>query len=90
MTDWKNQAGTEKSIVPRAPDNVDWDKFDDPYFDPFDGGSKIQGSPAHPLPSVGAMNTQGATIPSKADSLSTQQHVTSDDFESVERMPEKQ
>ncbi|XP_066429116.1 transforming acidic coiled-coil-containing protein 3 [Eleutherodactylus coqui] len=36
----------EDLIVPKASYNFDWDKFDDPNFNPFgSGGSKITGSP---------------------------------------------
>ncbi|KAG8591211.1 hypothetical protein GDO81_000088 [Engystomops pustulosus] len=42
----KPPAPEDDIIVPKASYNFDWDKFDDPNFNPFgSGGSKIAGSP---------------------------------------------
>ncbi|KGL85052.1 Transforming acidic coiled-coil-containing protein 3, partial [Tinamus guttatus] len=52
-TEVKNISNMEEDIpVPKASYKFDWDKFDDPNFNPFGGGSKISSSPKCPKPTT--------------------------------------
>uniref|UniRef100_A0A8C8VGK9 Transforming acidic coiled-coil containing protein 3 n=1 Tax=Pelusios castaneus TaxID=367368 RepID=A0A8C8VGK9_9SAUR len=72
----KNKSKTENEIpVSKASYNFDWDKFDDPNFNPFGGGSKISSSPKCPEPSTEKANWQTEednTLP-KMESLLAEQ-----------------
>ncbi|XP_025968528.2 transforming acidic coiled-coil-containing protein 3 isoform X3 [Dromaius novaehollandiae] len=51
-TETKSASNVEEEIpVPKASYKFDWDKLDDPNFNPFGGGSKISSSPKCPKPS---------------------------------------
>nr|XP_009684409.1 PREDICTED: transforming acidic coiled-coil-containing protein 3 isoform X2 [Struthio camelus australis] len=52
-TEVKSVSNVEEEIpVPKASYKFDWDKLDDPNFNPFGGGSKISSSPKCPKPSI--------------------------------------
>ncbi|XP_067154421.1 transforming acidic coiled-coil-containing protein 3 isoform X2 [Apteryx mantelli] len=52
-TEVKSVSNVEEEIpVPKASYKFDWDKLDDPNFNPFGGGSKISSSPKCPKPST--------------------------------------
>ncbi|XP_041258928.1 transforming acidic coiled-coil-containing protein 3 isoform X1 [Onychostruthus taczanowskii] len=51
-TEVQNKSNVEDEIpIPKASYQVDWDKLDDPNFNPFGGGSKISTSPKRSKPS---------------------------------------
>ncbi|XP_071413071.1 transforming acidic coiled-coil-containing protein 3 isoform X2 [Pithys albifrons albifrons] len=51
-TEVQNKSNVEDEIpVPKASYKFDWDKLDDPNFNPFGGGSKISTSPKRSKPS---------------------------------------
>ncbi|KFP13452.1 Transforming acidic coiled-coil-containing protein 3, partial [Egretta garzetta] len=51
-TEMQNKSNVEDEIpVPKASYKFEWDKFDDPNFNPFGGGSKISSSPKCSKPS---------------------------------------
>ncbi|NWR09552.1 TACC3 protein, partial [Paradoxornis webbianus] len=51
-TEVQNKSNVEDEIpVPKASYQFDWDKLDDPNFNPFGGGSKISTSPKRSKPS---------------------------------------
>ncbi|XP_065453211.1 transforming acidic coiled-coil-containing protein 3 isoform X3 [Chrysemys picta bellii] len=55
----KSKSKTENEIpVSNASYNFDWDKFDDPNFNPFGGGSKVSSSPKCPKPNTEKANQQ--------------------------------
>ncbi|CAM5109992.1 unnamed protein product [Eretmochelys imbricata] len=55
----KSKSKTESDIpVSSASYNFDWDKFDDPNFNPFGGGSKVSSSPKCPKPNTEKANQQ--------------------------------
>ncbi|XP_019408891.1 PREDICTED: transforming acidic coiled-coil-containing protein 3 isoform X1 [Crocodylus porosus] len=57
----KSQSKTDEEIlVPKASYTFDWDKLDDPNFNPFGGGSKVCGSPKCP-------STEKANLPEEED-----------------------
>ncbi|OXB60435.1 hypothetical protein ASZ78_000868 [Callipepla squamata] len=56
----------DETPVPKASYKLDWDKLDDPDFNPFGGGSKISTSPKCSEPSsqkVSQQEEQGSTSP---------------------------
>ncbi|NXO85457.1 TACC3 protein, partial [Sitta europaea] len=51
-TEVQNKTNVEDEIpLPKSSYKFDWDKLDDPNFNPFGGGSKISTSPKHSKPS---------------------------------------
>ncbi|KAL9851187.1 LOW QUALITY PROTEIN: transforming acidic coiled-coil-containing protein 3 [Geothlypis trichas] len=51
-TEQQNKSNVEDEIpIPKASYQFDWDKLDDPNFNPFGGGSKISTSPKRSKPS---------------------------------------
>uniref|UniRef100_A0A8C3F4K4 Transforming acidic coiled-coil containing protein 3 n=1 Tax=Chrysemys picta bellii TaxID=8478 RepID=A0A8C3F4K4_CHRPI len=72
----KSKSKTENEIpVSNASYNFDWDKFDDPNFNPFGGGSKVSSSPKCPKPNTEKANQQeeqDSTLPKK-ESLPAEQ-----------------
>ncbi|NXO93445.1 TACC3 protein, partial [Certhia brachydactyla] len=65
-TEVQNQSNVEDEIpVPKASYKFDWDKLDDPNFNPFGGGSKISTSPKRSKPSP-----QKVHLPEEQDSTS--------------------
>uniref|UniRef100_A0A674I1M1 Transforming acidic coiled-coil containing protein 3 n=1 Tax=Terrapene triunguis TaxID=2587831 RepID=A0A674I1M1_9SAUR len=72
----KSKSKTENEIpVSNASYNFDWDKFDDPNFNPFGGGSKVSSSPKCPKPNTEKANQQeeqDSTLP-KRESLPAEQ-----------------
>ncbi|KAM9142867.1 transforming acidic coiled-coil-containing protein 3 isoform 2-T3 [Pangshura tecta] len=78
---WENSEAKSKSkteneiLVSSASYNFDWEKFDDPNFNPFGGGSKVSSSPKCPKPNTEKANQQDeqdSTDP-KRESLPTEQ-----------------
>uniref|UniRef100_A0A8C3SD76 Transforming acidic coiled-coil containing protein 3 n=1 Tax=Chelydra serpentina TaxID=8475 RepID=A0A8C3SD76_CHESE len=65
----KSKSKTENEIpVSNASYNFDWDKFDDPNFNPFGGGSKVSSSPKCPKPNTEKANQQeeqDSTLPNR-------------------------
>ncbi|KAM7168818.1 transforming acidic coiled-coil-containing protein 3 isoform 1-T2 [Macrochelys suwanniensis] len=65
----KSKSKTENEIpVSNASYNCDWDKFDDPNFNPFGGGSKVSSSPKCPKPNTEKANQQeeqDSTLPNR-------------------------
>nr|XP_032625593.1 transforming acidic coiled-coil-containing protein 3-like isoform X1 [Chelonoidis abingdonii] len=72
----KSKSKTENETpVSSASYNFDWEKFDDPNFNPFGGGSKVSSSPKCPKPNTEKANQQeeqDSTLP-KRESLPTEQ-----------------
>ncbi|NWV88315.1 TACC3 protein, partial [Machaerirhynchus nigripectus] len=65
-TEVQNKSNVEDEIpLPKASYKFDWDKLDDPNFNPFGGGSKISTSPKCSKPSP-----QKAHLPEEQDSAS--------------------
>ncbi|XP_041909354.1 transforming acidic coiled-coil-containing protein 3 isoform X1 [Corvus kubaryi] len=65
-TEVQNKSNVEDEIpLPKASYKFDWDKLDDPNFNPFGGGSKISTSPECSKPS-----SQKAHLPEEQDSAS--------------------
>ncbi|XP_065591984.1 transforming acidic coiled-coil-containing protein 3 [Cyrtonyx montezumae] len=68
-TEVENKSNVENETpVPKASYKFDWDKLDDPDFNPFGGGSKISTSPKCSEPSsqkVSQQEEQGSTSPRK-------------------------
>lgn len=65
-TEVQNKSNVEDEIpLPKASYKVDWDKLDDPDFNPFGGGSKISTSPKRSKPSP-----QKAHLPEEQESTS--------------------
>ncbi|XP_014791547.1 PREDICTED: transforming acidic coiled-coil-containing protein 3 isoform X2 [Calidris pugnax] len=66
-TEVQNKNNVEDEIpIPKASYNVDWDKLDDPNFNPFGGGSKISSSFKCSKPSL-----QNAELQEEQDSTSS-------------------
>ncbi|KAF1636132.1 Transforming acidic coiled-coil-containing protein 3, partial [Eudyptes filholi] len=66
-TEVQNKSNVEDEIpVPKASYKFDWDKLDDPDFNPFGGGSKISSSPKCSKPSP-----QKAHLQEEQDSMSS-------------------
>ncbi|KFR03928.1 Transforming acidic coiled-coil-containing protein 3, partial [Nipponia nippon] len=66
-TEVQNKSNVEDEIpVPKASYKFDWDKLDDPNFNPFGGGSKISSSPKCSKPSP-----QKAHLQEEQDSTSS-------------------
>ncbi|XP_074948174.1 transforming acidic coiled-coil-containing protein 3 isoform X2 [Phalacrocorax aristotelis] len=58
-TEVQNKSNVEDEIpVPKASYKFDWDKLDDPNFNPFGGGSKISSSPKCSKPSPQKVHLQ--------------------------------
>ncbi|XP_006134802.2 transforming acidic coiled-coil-containing protein 3 isoform X2 [Pelodiscus sinensis] len=72
----KSKSKTENEIpVSKGSYSFDWDKFDDPNFNPFGGGSKVSSSPKCPKPNTEKANPQeeqDITLP-KGEPLPTEQ-----------------
>ncbi|NXI85934.1 TACC3 protein, partial [Rhipidura dahli] len=65
-TEVQNKSNVEDEIpLPKASYKFDWDKLDDPNFNPFGGGSKISTSPKRSKPSL-----QKADLPEEQDGTS--------------------
>ncbi|CAN8208019.1 unnamed protein product [Coccothraustes coccothraustes] len=65
-TEVQNKSNVEDEIpIPKASYQFDWDKLDDPNFNPFGGGSKISTSPKRSKPSL-----QKVHLPEEQESAS--------------------
>ncbi|XP_074848422.1 transforming acidic coiled-coil-containing protein 3 isoform X2 [Carettochelys insculpta] len=88
----KSKSEVENEIpVSKGSYNFDWDKFDDPNFNPFGGGSKVSSSPQCPKTNTEKANQeeeQDSTL-TKAESLPAEQisRIVADDT-AEETVPE--
>ncbi|XP_061485804.1 transforming acidic coiled-coil-containing protein 3 isoform X2 [Rhineura floridana] len=85
----RTNIGIEENSVPKASYSLDWNKFDDPNFNPFGGDSNIQKSPVCPIPTIKRANMQEDSSPFKAGSFQIPLHNLPDEFGAVEITPEK-
>ncbi|KAF2985107.1 hypothetical protein EK904_000638 [Melospiza melodia maxima] len=85
----QNKSNVEDEIpVPKASYQFDWDKLDDPNFNPFGGGSKISTSPKRSKPSP-----QKVRLPEEQESASPRREplpVEQDNRPSTCETPEKE
>ncbi|NXE33262.1 TACC3 protein, partial [Ptilorrhoa leucosticta] len=83
-TEVQNKSNVEDEIpLPKASYKFDWDKLDDPNFNPFGGGSKISTSPKCSKPSP-----QKVHVPEEQDSTSPRREplpVEQDTCETLEK-----
>ncbi|NWS67384.1 TACC3 protein, partial [Crotophaga sulcirostris] len=87
-TDVQNKSNVEDEIpVPKASYKFDWDKLDDPNFNPFGGGSKISTSPkrSHPSPQEAHLQEEQDSTSSRREPLPVEQ----DNIPSSCETPEK-
>lgn len=87
-TEVQNKSNVEDEIpVPKASYKFDWDKCDDPNFNPFGGGSKISSSPkcSKPSPQEGHLQEELDRTSSRRDSLPGEQDSTPSICETLEK-----
>ncbi|KAM8808675.1 transforming acidic coiled-coil-containing protein 3 [Eudromia elegans] len=75
----KNVSNVEEDVpVPKASYKFEWDKLDDPNFNPFGGGSKISSSPKCPKPTTQKSHLQEEQncTPLRRESLPVEQDNT--------------
>ncbi|XP_063257534.1 transforming acidic coiled-coil-containing protein 3 isoform X1 [Prinia subflava] len=87
-TEVQNKSNVEDEIpLPKASYKFDWDKVDDPNFNPFGGGSKISTSPKRSKPSP-----QKAELPEEQESTSPRREppVEQDNRTSTRDTPKKE
>ncbi|XP_074760477.1 transforming acidic coiled-coil-containing protein 3 [Athene noctua] len=73
-TEVQNKSNVEDEIpVPKASYKFDWDKLDDPNFNPFGGGSKISSSPKDSSPQKAHLQEEQDSTSSGRDLLSVEQ-----------------
>uniref|UniRef100_A0A8B9F4D9 Transforming acidic coiled-coil containing protein 3 n=1 Tax=Amazona collaria TaxID=241587 RepID=A0A8B9F4D9_9PSIT len=75
-TEVQNKSNVEDEIpVPKASYKVDWDKLDDPNFNPFGGGAKISTSPecSEPIPREAHLEEEQDTTFSEREPLPVEQ-----------------
>ncbi|KFZ62382.1 Transforming acidic coiled-coil-containing protein 3, partial [Antrostomus carolinensis] len=91
-TEVQNKSNVEDEIsVPKASYKFDWDKLDDPNFNPFGGGSKISSSPkcSKPSPQKAHLQEEQDSTSSKKEPLPVEQDNRSSTCETLEeREPE--
>ncbi|XP_066041406.1 transforming acidic coiled-coil-containing protein 3 [Chamaea fasciata] len=87
-TEVQNKSNVEDEIpLPKASYKFDWDKLDDPNFNPFGGGSKISTSPKRSKPSpqkVHLPEEQERTSP-RREPLPVEQDNRPNTFETLEK-----
>uniref|UniRef100_A0A8C6YSB9 Transforming acidic coiled-coil containing protein 3 n=1 Tax=Nothoprocta perdicaria TaxID=30464 RepID=A0A8C6YSB9_NOTPE len=86
-TEVKNLSNVEEDVpIPKASYKFDWDKLDDPNFNPFGGGSKISSSPKCPKPTAQKSHLQEEQdgTPLRRESLSMEQDNTPSTCEVLE------
>ncbi|KFQ26822.1 Transforming acidic coiled-coil-containing protein 3, partial [Merops nubicus] len=91
-TEVQDKSNVEDEIpVPKASYKFDWDKLDDPNFNPFGGGSKISSSPkcSKPSPEKVHQQEQQDSSPSRKEPLPGDQGNTPSTCENVERREPK-
>ncbi|NWR27862.1 TACC3 protein, partial [Tachuris rubrigastra] len=86
-TEVQNKSHVEDEIpLPKASYKLDWDKLDDPNFNPFGGGSKIStSSRSKPSPPKAHLQEEQDTTTSRRDPLPVEQ----DNCPSTRETPEK-
>ncbi|XP_015718193.1 transforming acidic coiled-coil-containing protein 3 isoform X3 [Coturnix japonica] len=87
-TEVENKSNVEdEAPVPRASYKFDWDKLDDPNFNPFGGGSKISTSPERSEPSSQTVSQQEEqdSIPPRREHLPVEQDNRPTSCEIVEK-----
>ncbi|CAM9132518.1 unnamed protein product [Bubo scandiacus] len=88
----QNKSNVEDEIpVPKASYKFDWDKLDDPNFNPFGGGSKISSSPKDSKPSLQKVHVQEEqdSTSSGRDPLSVEQDNGPSTCETLEKREPK-
>ncbi|XP_061847801.1 transforming acidic coiled-coil-containing protein 3 isoform X3 [Colius striatus] len=88
----QNRSHVEDEIpVPKASYKFDWDKIDDPNFNPFGGGSKISTSPkcSKPSPQKADLQEEQDGTSSRRESLPVGQVDTSSTCETLEEREPK-
>ncbi|KAM9378147.1 transforming acidic coiled-coil-containing protein 3 [Phaethornis superciliosus] len=75
--------------VPKASYNFDWDKVDDPNFNPFGGGSKISGSPKCESPQKAHMEDEQDSPSARGQPLPVEQDNRPSTCEATERKEPK-
>ncbi|XP_074678017.1 transforming acidic coiled-coil-containing protein 3 [Strix aluco] len=91
-TEVQNKSNVEDEIpVPKASYKFDWDKLDDPNFNPFGGGSKISSSPKDSKPSPQKVHLQEEqdSTSSGRDPLSVEQDNRPSTCETLEKREPK-
>ncbi|KFV47201.1 Transforming acidic coiled-coil-containing protein 3, partial [Gavia stellata] len=84
----QNKSNVEDEIpVPKASYKFDWDKLDDPNFNPFGGGSKISSSLKCSKPSLQKVHLQEEqdSTSSRREPLSVEQHNRPSTCETLEK-----
>ncbi|XP_051654518.1 transforming acidic coiled-coil-containing protein 3 isoform X2 [Manacus candei] len=87
----QNKSNVEDEIpLPKASYKFDWDKLDDPNFNPFGGGSKISTSPrSKPSPQKVHLQEEQDSTTSRRDPLPVEQDNCSSTFETPEKSEPK-
>ncbi|XP_017676291.1 PREDICTED: transforming acidic coiled-coil-containing protein 3 isoform X2 [Lepidothrix coronata] len=87
----QNKSNVEDEIpLPKASYKFDWDKLDDPNFNPFGGGSKISTSPhSKPSPQKVHVQEEQDSTTSRRDPLPVEQDNHSSTFETPEKSEPK-
>ncbi|KAF1458644.1 Transforming acidic coiled-coil-containing protein 3, partial [Spheniscus mendiculus] len=88
----QNKSNVEDEIpVPKASYKFDWDKLDDPDFNPFGGGSKISSSPkcSKPSPQKAHLQEEQDSMSSRREPLPVEQDNGPSTLEALEKREPK-
>ncbi|XP_010129074.1 PREDICTED: transforming acidic coiled-coil-containing protein 3-like, partial [Chlamydotis macqueenii] len=88
----QNKSNVEDEIpVPKASYKFDWDKLDDPNFNPFGGGSKVSSSPkcSEPSPQKVHLQEKQDSMPSRREPLLVEQGNRPSTCETLEKREPK-
>ncbi|KFP07054.1 Transforming acidic coiled-coil-containing protein 3, partial [Calypte anna] len=89
-TEVQKKTNVEDEIpVPKASYSLDWDKLDDPNFNPFGGGSKISGSPKCESPQKAHMEDEQDSASARGQPLPVEQDNRPSTCEATERKEPK-
>ncbi|KAM6267762.1 transforming acidic coiled-coil-containing protein 3 isoform 2-T2 [Spheniscus humboldti] len=91
-TEVQNKSNVEDEIpVPKASYKFDWDKLDDPDFNPFGGGSKISSSPkcSKPSPQKAHLQEEQDSMSSRREPLPVEQDNGPSTLEALEKREPK-
>ncbi|KAM9295805.1 transforming acidic coiled-coil-containing protein 3 isoform 1-T2 [Morus bassanus] len=91
-TEVQNKSNVEDEIpVPKASYKFDWDKLDDPNFNPFGGGSKISSSPkcSNPSPQKAHLQDEQDSTSSRREPLPVEQDNRPSACETLEKREPK-
>ncbi|NXK93489.1 TACC3 protein, partial [Formicarius rufipectus] len=91
-TEVQNKSNVEDEIpLPKASYKFDWDKLDDPNFNPFGGGSKISTSPkrSKPSPQKAHLQEEQDSTTSRGDPLPVEQDNGPSTCETPEKLEPK-